>query len=161
VTNATFLETTVQVHQYDARASGQNTLPMVLLPETTFGDFYNRQHRESSTVQWVEAISTSRSGFGGQHLIKIGSDVLANTYDGQSVSAPVIIKRSNRTVARRLDYAAPTTQEVHSVDIAVFAQDRIQPSKRWYIEFGVRADRDGVAEDVSASPRTGAAILLN
>src|SRR5262249_27850048 len=39
--------------------------------------------------------------------------------------------------------------------------DRIQPSKRWYIEFGVRADRDGVAEDVSASPRTGAAVLLN
>jgi hypothetical protein len=161
ISNATFLETTVQVHQYDTRASGQNTLPMVLLPETTFGDFYNRQHRQSSTVQWVEAVSTSRNGFGGQHLIKIGSDVMANTYDGQSTSAPVIIERSDRTLARTLAYAAPTTQEVHNVDFAVFAQDRIQPSKRWYIEFAARVDRDGVAEDVSASPRTGAAVLLN
>jgi hypothetical protein len=47
------------------------------------------------------------------------------------------------------------------VDFAAFAQDRIQPSKRWYIEFAARVDRDGVAEDVSASPRTGAAVLLN
>ncbi len=43
----------------------------------------------------------------------------------------------------------------------MFAQDRIQPSRRWYVEVGARVDRDGVADDVSASPRVGAAVLLN
>jgi hypothetical protein len=161
LTGATFLETTLQVHTYRARVAGQGKLPMKLLPETTFGDFYNDQDRETSAVQWVEAASTSRAWPGGQHLIKIGSDVMAATYDGHSASAPVIVARSNGTVARRLDFPGPSVQEIHSLDVAVFVQDRIQPSKRWYVEIGARVDRDGVAEDVSASPRAGVAILLN
>ena len=161
VKNATFVESTVHLHQYDARANGQGSAPMTLLPETTLGDFYNQQHRETSTVQWVETLSTSRTGFGGQHLIKVGSDVVSNGYDGQSNSAPVIIARSNGTTARRLDYDGPSTQQVRSVDVALFAQDRVQPSRRWYLEVGARVDRDGVADDFSASPRVGAAILLS
>src|SRR5262249_23599964 len=88
ISNATFLQTRVRVRENDPRASGQTPLPRILLPETTFGVFYNRQRRQSSTVQWVEAISTSRNGFGAQHLIKVGTDVMADTYDGQSGSSP-------------------------------------------------------------------------
>jgi hypothetical protein len=161
LSSATFVETTLQVHEYDARVAGLATAPMELLPEITYGDFYNRQHRQTTTVQWVEAASTSHTWPGGQHLIKVGSDVMANTYDGHSASAPVIVARTNGTTARRLDYSGPTEQDVHTVDVGLFAQDRIQPSKRWYVEFGARVDRDGVADDVSASPRAGAAVLLN
>src|SRR5262249_31926694 len=60
-----------------------------------------------------------------------------------------------------LDYASAAAQAVHSLDAALFAQDRVQPSRRWYVEVGSRIDRDGVAEDVSMSPRVGTALLLN
>jgi hypothetical protein len=93
--------------------------------------------------------------------LKVGVDVLANDYQGASDSAPVLVARSNGTLARRLDYAGPTTQQVHSIDVALFAQDRIQPSKRWFVEYGARIDRDGIVEEISASPRAGAALLLN
>ena len=145
------------------RVSGQNTLPMVLLPETTFGDFYNRQHRQSSTVQWVEAVSTSRNGFGGQHLIKIGTDLMANTYDRPEheraghhrAIRPRTLAQNAHLCARRprrkcIAWTSPRSR-------------RTGFSRRsaGHIEFAARVDRDGVAEDVSASPRTGAAVLLN
>jgi hypothetical protein len=161
LSSSTFVETTVQLHQYGTNVHGQGAAAMQLLPETTNGDFFNRQHRETTTVQWVENVSTSRNWRGGLHLIKFGSDVMANDYNGTSDSAPVLIERSNGTLARRLDYAEPTAQQVHTVDIAFFGQDRIQPSKRWYVEFGGRLDRDGVVQQVTASPRLGAALVLN
>jgi len=157
----TFLETTLQVHQYGAGVHGQGNAPMELRPETTIGNFFNNQHRETSTVQWVETASKSAQWVGGQHLLKFGADVMASSYHGTSISAPVLVERTDGSLARRLDYGAPTVQDVHAIDVALFAQDRLQPSKRWYVEFGGRLDRDGIIGEMNASPRVGAALLLN
>jgi hypothetical protein len=157
----TLVESTVQMHHYDVQAQGHGTLPMVLRPETTLGNFFNRQHRDTSTAQWVETVSTSRRGPGGLHLFKVGGDVMSSHYDGTSDSTPVFIERFDGTLTRRLDFAGPTVQQVDSVDAALFAQDRLQPSKRWYVEAGGRMDRDGIAQRVNVSPRVGAAVVLN
>jgi carboxypeptidase family protein/TonB-dependent receptor-like protein len=161
LSGATYLESTLQLHRYSVGVSGQGTAPMELQPETTLGNFFNRQHRDTSTVQWVETASTSHKGPGGLHLVKVGADVMTSSYHGTSDSAPVLVERSDGSLARRLDYGGPTTQRVHSTDLALFAQDRIQPSPRWYVEVGGRVDRDGIAGNVNASPRVGTAVVLN
>ncbi len=161
VRGATFLETTTQVHQYRTSSGGHGLAPMELRPETTLGSFFNRQRRDASAVQLVETVSTSRRGPGGLHLVKIGGDVLASTSDGTSISAPVLIVRSDGSLARRLDFSGPTTQAVRSVDAAAFVQDRLQPSARWLLEFGGRVDRDGITGRTNAAPRAGAALVLN
>jgi len=161
VSNATVLETTLQVHAYDTTVRAQGNAPEELLPETTLGNFFNRQDRATTTLQWIEAVSSSRKGPGGQHLIKAGFDAMHSDYTGTSVSGPVYIERSNGTLARKLEYSGSTEQAVHVTDFAVFAQDRLQPTARSYIEFGGRIDRDGVTGSVGASPRVGAAVLFN
>ena len=161
LSDTTFIESTVQLHRYSNGVHGQGTAPMELLPETTLGDFFNRQQRNTSTVQWVETVSTSHRWPGGLHLVKFGADVMTSSYHGTSDSAPVLVGRTDGSLVRRLDYGDPTTERVHSNDVAVFAQDRIQPSPRWYVEFGGRADRDGIVDAVHASPRVGAAVVLN
>jgi hypothetical protein len=158
---ATFVESTLQLHRYNTTVGGQETAPMELRPETTLGDFFNRQQRETSTVQWVETASMSHKGPGGLHLVKFGGDVMTNDYQGTSDSAPVLVEASDGRLVRRLDFGGPTAQQVHSSDVAFFAQDRIQPSKRWYVEYGGRVDRDGIIGEVNSSPRVGAALLLN
>jgi hypothetical protein len=158
---STLVESTVQVHEYDVEARGHGTLAMTLRPDTTLGTFFNRQHRDSSAVQWVETVSTSHKGRGGVHLVKVGGDVMTNRYDGTSASMPVLVERADGTLARRLDFSGPTGQRVRSVDAAVFAQDRLQPAKRWYVEGGGRIDRDGIAQRVDFSPRVGAAVVLD
>src|SRR5262249_40822600 len=89
-------------------------------------------------------------------------DVLHSRCHGRSLRYQVFIRRSGGTLARRLNFSAsPTRELVNSTDLAVFAQDRFQPTSRFYVELGGRLDRDGVIDGWNMTPRAGAALLLN
>jgi hypothetical protein len=157
-----FSETTVEAHTYATDVLPQGNALMELFPETTLGNFFNRQHRETNTYQIVETVSGSRQGAGGLHLYKAGIDLLYNQYEGSSASQRMIIRRSDGTVSRILDFSPlPTSQSVDSTDMALYVQDRIQPTGRWYVEAGARLDRDGVLGRFNVTPRIGSAVLLN
>ena len=111
-TDTFFTETSVQMHQYESRDDPQGNGVMTLQPETTSGNFYNRQQRQTSTYQFVETGSGSRNTWGGLHLYKFGLDVLRNDYDGSSASRSIYIRTSGDvgTLTRRLDFTGATTQ---------------------------------------------------
>ncbi len=157
-----FTETTVEVHNYETTVMPRGLAPMELLPETTVGNFFNRQYRATSTVQIIEALSGTHRGSSGLHMYKAGVDVLHSGFNGTSASKTVFVRRTDGTLARRLDFPTATTeQSLVSTDLAVFAQDRLQPTDRWYIEAGGRLDRDGAIGRVNFTPRIGSAVLLN
>jgi hypothetical protein len=160
-TDSLFAETTVQMHDYDTDVLPQGSAPMMLLPDTTNGNFFNQQHRHTNTYQLIESVSTSRDGPGGLHLFKFGFDLLENQYDGTSVSQPVLIETDSGILTRRLDFSGPTAQSINSTDAALFAQDRFQPNTRWSAEFGGRIDYDGVVNQVNLTPRVGAVLRLD
>jgi hypothetical protein len=160
--DALFSELTGEVHSYDTNVTPQGPALMRLLPDTTLGNFYNRQRRMTSTYQVVDTLSGTKRNALGLHLFKFGFDLLHSRYDGSSLSRPVLIENSTGQLARRFDYGPLATfQSVNSTDVALFAQDRLQPSNRWYTELGARLDRDGVVGRVNVTPRVGAAVLLN
>jgi hypothetical protein len=134
---------------------------MELLPETTLGSFFNRQERMTATYQLVQTVSGTRLGGFGLHQYKAGFDVLHSRFEGESESAPVLIRRTDGSLARRLDFGPGGAQQIASTDLALFVQDRLQPNSRWYAEFGVRLDRDGVIDRFNLTPRFGTAVLLN
>jgi hypothetical protein len=157
-----FGETTAQMHAYGTDVLPQGSAVMQVQPQTTLGNFFNQQRRDSGVYQAIESLSGARKSPGGLHVFKMGLDVLHSRYDGFSLSRPMLIERSDGTLARRLDFpAAPTAQSVGSTDVALFAQDRFEANTRWYVEFGGRLDRDGVVDRVNVTPRAGAAVLLN
>jgi hypothetical protein len=160
-TNSLITETTVQAHSTDADSRPQGTAPMVLLPQTTQGNFYNTQRRNTGSIQFVETASASANAL-GKHLFKAGVDILHAEYDGWSESRPVLIERENGVLARRLDYVSGmTSQSVGTTDVALFGQDRYQPHNRFYVELGLRFDHDGVTDKFNLTPRIGSAFLLN
>jgi hypothetical protein len=114
-----------------------------------------------TTFQLIQTVSGSAKLPSGLHLFKVGVDLLQNDYDGTSDSRPFLIVRSNGTLARRLVFSGPSSQMLRTTDVALFAQDRVQPSARWYIESGARLDRDGVVGRWNVTPRVGVALLLN
>jgi len=150
----------VQAHGFQTDVLPQGAAPMELQPQSTLGNFFNRQHRRTGTFQLVEDMSGSRNTIGGLHLFKIGFDLLHSEYNGSSASRPVLIERADGTLARRLDFPGMTLQSIGSTDVALFAQDRFQPNTRWYLEFGGRLDRDGVVDRFNVTPRVGTAVLL-
>jgi hypothetical protein len=154
-------ETSVQVQQFSTDVVPHGTLPMELLPETTNGNFFNTQSRRTSTTQWIQTVSGTRAAWGGLHAIKAGVDVLHTEYAGSSVSRPVLVRASDGTLMRRIDFVGPLFQSVESTDVALFAQDRVQVTSRWLVEFGGRLDRDGIVGGLTATPRIGAVLRLD
>jgi hypothetical protein len=160
-TDSLFGETSVHVHNYQTDVQPQGGAPMQLLPDTTLGNFFNQQHRDTATYQVISSVSGSRTTKWGSHLFKGGIDLLRNAYDGTNISQPVFIERSDSTLARSLTFPGPTSQTSHTTDVALFMQDRYQPNARWYVEFGGRLDRDGVVQQFNVTPRVGSALVLN
>jgi hypothetical protein len=156
-------ETSFQVDQYRTSVSPQGSAPMILRPEGADpeGNFFNTQERNPLAFQFIQAVSSSFEGPLGQHVVKGGVDVISSHYSGTSVSKPVLIYRQDGTLTRRLDFSSPTDQDVRSTDVALFVQDRVQPSMRWFFEGGARLDRDGILARWNLTPRLGAAVLLN
>ena len=162
IAGGTFLESMLEFHTYDTSVLGKGPAEMQLLPGTTLGNFFNRQDRSTTSFQWVETVSTSRKGPLGMHAMKAGIDLLNTGYDGTSASRPVLVRRSDGTLARQLVFDSQLTeQSVHGTDFAAFVQDRIQPRPRWWVELGGRLDYDAVTGRTDATPRVGAAVLLD
>jgi hypothetical protein len=159
--DAVVSESSIKLDQFRTTLTPQGVAPMELWPDTTLGNFFNAQSRRPQSLQFVETLAGTYTGLLGLHLFKVGTDVLRTEYTGSSVSRPVLIYRADGTLARRLDFSGPTVQDVRSTDVALFAQDRLQPSPHWYVEYGARLDRDGVTARWNATPRVGAALLLN
>ncbi len=167
VLNATFTaESTVQVDQFNTEVTPhvtppQSNTPMELQPDTTIGPFFNTGRRTPSVFQWTEAFSGSRNGTGGLHIFKFGLDIQRSHYQGANENRPVIVERADGTKSRSETFSGPATLDEGSTDIAFFAQDRFQPTNRWFVEYGTRLDRDGVLDHWNVTPRVGAAFLLN
>ena len=117
-TNRTAAETTFQWFQSRTDVDPQGTAPMELQPDITLGNFFNRQHRTTSSYQVVHVVTGHRDGFGGSHLFKAGVDLLHTRYDGTSQSQTVLIERADGTVARRLDFSGASVQTIGGTEAA-------------------------------------------
>ncbi|HEX4347876.1 MAG TPA: TonB-dependent receptor [Vicinamibacterales bacterium] len=159
--SALLFESTVRAQQDHVQIAPLGDATMEIQPETTAGSFYNRDTHTASTMQWVSTVSGARQGPGGEHSLKAGVDLLRSTYEGASASAPVLIERSDGSLARSLVFGPPATQQASALDSAFYVQDRLQPAQRWYLEFGARADRDGVLGRWNATSRAGVALMLD
>jgi hypothetical protein len=154
------VETTLSLRQFEIDVNTENTAPMVFAPDTQSGGFFNDQERDVTSFQWVQAVSLSRDLGHGEHVFKFGTDVQRSSYNGESVSRPVEIRRLDGSLAERIDFGPPSAQSVAGTEIGLFAQDRWRVTSRLTFELGLRADRDGVIEGLNWSPRAGAAISV-
>ena len=161
VSAAAVFETALQINHHRERVNGRGTGVMELFPEETRGRFFNDQERRSTTYQWLGSWSGFHQGGTGQHLFKVGADLLHVRFTGQSRSAPVNIQRLDGSVAQRIVFGESPQHTLNSTDVALYAQDRWQLSDRLLVEFGLRLDRDGVLDRSHLTPRFGAAINLN
>ena len=152
---AGFLETRVAFKRLHLDISGQGPLPMTLHPVENSGNFFNDQHRETRTFQLTETFTLQREGPGGNHVFKVGVDLMRATFDGVSVSRPVDVRRTDGTLSQRIVYGEATTQNVDSTDVGIFAQNRWRVNDRLLFELGGRIDRNGVLEGLNVSPRAG------
>lgn len=160
LSSSRLLETMVNVKRYDARVEGQGETPMVISPQGNSGSFFNEQDRDTFSVQWAQSLSVARSGPSGEHLVKVGLDLLTASYRGSSESRPVDVQRLDGSLAERITFDGPSHQQVDATDAALYLQDRWRAADRVVFDLGLRLERDGVLDRLNLMPRLGAALSL-
>ena len=153
------LETTVASRRFEIEIHANGHSPMTYAPQTQGGDFFNEQERHVRSLQWVEAVSLSRS-WRGEHVIKTGTDLQWARFSGESESRPVEIRRADGSLAELTVFGGRTAQQVSGTEFAVFGQDRWRLGSRITLELGLRLDRDAVVKRVNWSPRAGMAVTV-
>jgi hypothetical protein len=149
------LETLVSYRRYDVDIRREGTDPMRFSPGGQSGSFFNEQDRRTRSLQYVQSLTFSRKGFRGDHLFKVGVDVLAATFTGASRSARVEIHGLDGSLLERLTYGPESAQDESGTDVAVFLQDRWRPLERVAVDIGMRFEGDGTIGHFNQSPRAG------
>jgi hypothetical protein len=144
---------------YDVHVDPHDDRAMDMTVDGNQGAYFNRQQRETHAFHWSEALTLFRSTAFGDHLVKVGVDLLRASYTGESTSRAVVVRRADGTVSWRQDFVGgPTVQRAAGTDVAAYVQDRWRMHPRLLVEAGARLDHDGVIGTASVSPRLGAVI---
>jgi hypothetical protein len=147
------LDTRVSVKQFNAtiypsRGSG----PMVLAPDVNSGSYFNDQDRSSRRVEWLTTYAFTP--LGPAHLVKVGTGVTYETFDGVNSSRPVDIVREDRTLSQAITFTGNGLLDRHRTALRGYAQDSWTVSPRLTVLFGARYDYDSFTGDVNVAPRS-------
>ena len=109
-TDALFSETTVHAHAYETDVKPQGLAPMALQPETTLGNFFNQQHRHTTTYQLIETLSGTRKGGQCCPPWRVRPVLRANAVDRRRVRS--VRSRRGQAFRERRCYAARSARSV-------------------------------------------------
>jgi hypothetical protein len=146
------LDTRVSVKQFDSTIyPSQGRGPMMLAPDVNSGSYFNDQDRTSRRVEWLTTYAFSP--LGPTHLVKVGTGVTYETFDGVNRSRPVDIVREDGTLSQEVAFTGSGLLDRHRTAFRGFGQDSWTVSSRLSVQFGARYDYDSFTGDVNVAPR--------
>jgi hypothetical protein len=151
--DASFLSSTLSYKTSDLDVFGQGTRPLELLPEGNAGNYFADIRRQSHRFQWREIYYAHPFEARGQHSFKLGGEIDYSRVTGVVQENSILIRRQNRTLARRIDFGAVARVSSGLSEFTAFAQDRWVVNKKLTVDAGLRFDRDGLARQNTISPR--------
>jgi Carboxypeptidase regulatory-like domain/TonB dependent receptor len=147
------LDTRVSVKQFDATIyPSQGSGAMVLAPDVNSGSYFNDQNRRSRRVEWLTTYALTP--WGPTHLLKVGTGVTYETFDGTSRSRPVDIVREDGTLDQAITFTGSGLLNSQRTALRGFGQDAWAVSSRLTVQFGARYDSDSLTGDVNLAPRS-------
>ena len=157
------LESSFSIKQFDADvfASSASTgePAMNLSPDVNSGNYFNLQDRGSRRYQALEVYSFNPPNFAGTHFMKVGAGVGYITYDGRNTSDPVRIMRADGTRSQQLDFLGSGQLRRNETEFLAYLEDKWSVNRRLTLEYGVRYDRNNLADENNFAPRIAFAFL--
>ena len=115
--NAVF-EASYVVNHHTMEVTGEGGRDLEFTVDGLRGSFFNEQVRHTLTSQASIALTLAPSWDSGQHLVKLGADVLHSQFDGRSASRPVLIRHADGTLGQMIRFSGPSAQRVAGADLA-------------------------------------------
>ena len=160
LSSKSFLETLFSIKRFDADvypSSGPGV--MNFAPEANSGSFFNQQQRNTNRYELVENFSFAPSDFLGAHSMKVGGGFNYSDYDGSNRSNSVRILRADGTRSQQIDFIGSGAVNINKTQGVAYFQDKWDVSSRLSLEYGVRYDRDNLANENNLAPRFAFSFL--
>lgn len=154
------LESVFSVKEFDADVfpAGPDGGPMTFSPDVNSGSFFNSQARDSRRYEALGAYTITPAAL-GSHVVKVGAGASASAFEGIHRSAPVRIVRADGTRSRQIDVAEDARVGADKTEWMAYVEDKWSAGPRLTLEYGVRYDRDTLADEHNLAPRAAVAFL--
>jgi hypothetical protein len=157
--DTSFLSSQISYKTFDTDVFAKSNQPFNVLPETASGGYFADTRRRTKRFQWLETYYSRPLKAAGEHLLKTGFEFNRTGVAGQLRYNSIFIRRSNNTLAQRIDFTNALPLSFRYSENAVFVQDKWKINNRLTVDAGIRFDRDGVAKSNNFAPRLSLLLL--
>jgi len=134
------LQNTLAITHVSTGIDPQGNSEMILTPIGNQGNYFARESRLATRVQWIENWRPRDLHFMGVNILQIGS-VLAHAEDaGDFVARPALIEGSTSQLASRIDFTAAGSFAVSDLEPSFFAQDHWVLRPNFALDLGMRLE---------------------
>ncbi|MGB8060264.1 MAG: TonB-dependent receptor plug domain-containing protein [Candidatus Sulfotelmatobacter sp.] len=149
------LQNTVAITRVSTGIDPQGNSEMILTPIGNQGNYFGRESRLATRVQWIENWRPRNLHFLGEHSLQIGS-VVAHAEDaGDFIARPVLIENSTGQPASRIDFSGAGSFSVSDLEPSLYVQDHWLLRPNLALDLGTRWESQTITHTVRIAPRAG------
>jgi hypothetical protein len=152
--HGTLLDSGISANSFRDGVWPQGELDMIMTPSLNGGNYFSRQTRTSSRLEWRETWSFSKQLL-GTHNLKFGSVVGGSNEHAQLAERPVDIFDAGGALIENITFTPGLPIARSDVESAFFAQDQWVLNTRMSLNFGLRAGQQEVTDVFRLGPRAG------
>jgi hypothetical protein len=157
----TLWQTQFAYRQFDVAVRPKGTGPSQLTPDGLRQNYFNAIDRQSQQVELsVARLQSWRHGT-QQHLVKIGTQVLATSFDGTDRNNGIDVLGADGRLLKRITFRGEGQLDASDVTSSGYVQDHWQVSSRLALDLGLRFDHDAMLGESHLSPRTAFSLALD
>jgi hypothetical protein len=139
----------------------QGTLPYVVTPSSTSGNYFLTYSQRSRRLQLVGNVTTGALELFGTHTLSAGWNTDGLDFSQQASRTEIDVERSDSSLSARTTFrnrdgsSGPTVLRLANTQFGGYAQDLWRPWKPIVFSVGVRTDWDGLIHENIIQPRIG------
>lgn len=147
----------VSVQSFAAAIGAQGSANMILTPTVNAGNYFHRENRDASRLEWVESFSRTAKGHHGVGEVKFGMDLLRTTNAAVIRENPVEIRDAAGRKLEFISFSQSSSVRPNDLEVALYAQDHWMPLPRLTVDLGTRLESQSDVYAQRFAPRIGAA----
>jgi hypothetical protein len=154
---AMLLNSTLSVQRFRAAIGAQGNANMVLTPTGDLGNYFRRESRDESRVEWLEnAGRTLTNGLGVSDL-KVGLSAARTGSSGRTVERPVEIRDAQGRLLKHVAFSGQGFFDQSDTEVSIYAQNHWMPTPGLAFDFGARLEHQSATHTQRVAPRAGVA----
>ena len=149
------LQSTVNLRRAEARIRGQSDQDMVLTPVGNQGNYFGRQNRRGSRIDWLENLQLPSFKLRGVHNLQMGVNASRSQDRGTFQPRTTNITDVSGAILKRIEFSGAGHFDRQDWETSSFVQDHWTLHPRFSVDLGARWERQAIAQAGRFAPRTG------